>query len=288
MDTLTLADLLRAHEARLTAVGVETPSLDARLLTGAVLGLDRTQMFVQPERPVSADERARIESLIARRSLREPVARILGEREFWSLPFGLNESTLDPRPDSETLIEQALKNLGHDRQTQPLCILDLGTGSGCLLIALLSALPHATGLGIDIAPRALSQARVNAARNGVSSRAVFRSGNWLDGMDDFFDIIISNPPYIPRGDIARLEPDVRDFDPLQALDGGADGLDIYRALIPPMLDRLKPSGFVVLEVGVGQARTVADLLDENGFVSISIHQDYGGIERCLIGHNRIR
>ncbi|MDX2028058.1 MAG: peptide chain release factor N(5)-glutamine methyltransferase [Alphaproteobacteria bacterium] len=273
-----LALLLRDTERQLAEAGVDNPLLDSKILVSHALGLDRVDLLMQAERLLSADETIRVQALITRRCRREPVARILGEREFWGLPFGLNEATLEPRPDSETLIDKALPEL-HGRSG--LSLLDLGTGTGCLLLALLHELPGAVGIGIDAAPRAIEQALANARRLHLDDRAIFRVGNWLDNVDGLFDLIISNPPYIPRQDMVTLMPEVREHDPALALDGGEDGLQVYREIIPRLPKFLKPNGFVVFEVGQGQAADVARLFQQSGFYGVRIHEDFGGVERCI-------
>ncbi len=277
-----LALCLSAAQNRLAAAGVDNPALDARLLIAAALELDRVQLLTQNERTLTDKEEKKIEALISRRESREPVARILGLREFWGLLFGLNEATLEPRPDSEMLVETALSFI----KTRPSRLLDLGTGTGCLLLSLLHEWPEATGLGIDLAPRAIEQAQENAHRLGLEKRAAFRTGNWLEGLAETFDLIVSNPPYIPAGDIETLAPEVRQYDPLLALDGGKDGLAPYRYLIPLLPAFLNPNGSVFFEIGIGQAEAVASLLKETGFTDIFTKPDLGGIDRCVSGFLR--
>ena len=228
---------------------------------------------------LTLDELRRFDDMVERRARHEPVSRILGEREFWSMPFGLNEATLDPRPDSETLVEVAARIL-HEKPKPR--ILDLGTGSGCLLLALLYEVPDATGLGIDIAPRAVEQAEANAKRLELADRARFEVGNWLDNVEGKFDVVLSNPPYIPSGDIPGLMPEVRDHDPRRALDGGADGLDIYRLLTSRVRAVLKPDGFLMFEVGQGQAEDVASICRKAGMTGIVNYRDFNGVERCVV------
>jgi len=278
---LTLTTTIHRAQNALARAAVLNPSLDARLLIAHALYLTRADLVTNPNRQLTEPETAAIDALIARRKNREPVARILGLREFWGLPFGLNEATLDPRPDSETLIETTLKSLRLGPWALSPNILDLGTGTGCLLLALLHELPEATGLGLDISPRAVQQATENADRLGLASRADFRTNNWLEGLTETFDIIISNPPYIKSADIPSLMPEVRNHDPSAALDGGADGLAAYRHLIPRLPDFLKPSGLVVFEIGQGQAKAVSALFRASGFTEITAHNDLAGIERCL-------
>ncbi len=279
---LSLLETIASAQKRLAQASVDNPALDARLLISHALGLDRASLLTQEQRALTQNEETTIEALISRRAGREPVGRILGQREFWGLPFGLNESTLEPRPDSETLVEAALEVLP---QNKPLRLLDLGTGTGCLLLSLLHELPHATGLGIDIAPRAVKQAKTNAAQLGLEDRATFRVGDWLEGVQEKFDLIISNPPYIPTSDINKLDPEVQLFDPKKALDGGEDGLDSYRTLIPLIPSFLRPSGVALFEAGISQAPIVGNLLKKNEFKNVKIIRDLGNIERCVIGQN---
>jgi release factor glutamine methyltransferase len=275
---LTLGELLRTTKIRLSAAGVDNPELDTRYLVGHALNLDRTEMYHQQARILTKLERDEIEKNVRRRADREPVARILGEREFWGLPFGLNEATLEPRSDSETLIEAAMMSLPLNESRR---ILDLGTGTGCLLLSLLHERPHASGLGIDASARAIDQARSNATNLGLTPRADFQLGNWLDGIEEKFDLIISNPPYIKRSDLSLLMPEVRQHDPALALDGGHDGMDVYRLLTPQLGGFVTTNGKIILEVGQGQAENVAALLHHAGFLKITSHCDLNGIERCL-------
>ncbi len=274
----------------------------------AALGCDRAALLSQSGRVLKEEETSAIDALIARRKAYEPVSRIIGKKEFWGLTFSLNEATLDPRPDSETLIEAVLSknpsplmgSIAAKRSGESFCsreglgggdanqatppsirILDLGTGTGCLLLALLHEIPQATGLGIDIDERAVEQASENAKALGLGDRAAFRISDWLGGLKETFDIIVSNPPYIPESVIPSLMPEVRDYAPLAALDGGSDGLDPYRLLIPQLHDFLNPGGLVAFEVGQGQAGSVAALLQEYGFTNIARHKDLGGIDRCI-------
>jgi release factor glutamine methyltransferase len=276
---VTLDSVFHDAARQLEDAGVDQPKLDARILICHALGIERSEMTTLAARGLTEIEAADIRALIGRRCRREPVGRILGTREFWSLPFGLNEATLEPRPDSETLVEVVLKDLG-DRSEVSIC--DVGTGTGCLLLALLHELPQATGTGVDVNPHAVDQARDNAENLGLQSRAMFRISNWLDNIvADRFDIIVSNPPYIVSRDIPTLMPEVRNYDPLVALDGGEDGLTAYRLLIPQLRERLKPGGTVVFEVGLGQAVGVGELLTQNGFTNVTTHMDLGGVERCV-------
>ena len=295
----SISTYLREAIERLKNAGVDNPQLDARLLFCHALGIDRTDLLSQSERILSAHEASSINALIARREKRESVARIIGKREFWGLDFALNEATLEPRPDSETVIEAIISSCPQRRASHLLScsnqselapqdtkenfkILDLGTGTGCLLLALLHEFPQATGIGIDINPRATEQAQTNAQSLGLGSRAEFRAGSWLKNITEKFDIIVSNPPYIPANEIPHLMREVREYDPVLALDGGEDGLAPYRYLIPQLKDFMKPNGIAAFEVGQGQAQQVADLFRQNCFNNTSVHKDLGGIDRCVM------
>ncbi|WP_340116929.1 peptide chain release factor N(5)-glutamine methyltransferase [Pelagibius sp. 7325] len=280
---MTLAEAVEGAARRLAAAGIDEPRRDARLLVCRLLGGGPELLLGHPERALSEEEAARIQAAVARRVAREPVSRILGEREFWSLPFGLNAATLDPRPDSETLVEAVLAECA-DRAA-PLTLLDLGTGTGCLLLALLSELPAASGTGIDISAEAVEQAAGNAGRLGLAARARFARHSWAQGLaalGDGWDVIVSNPPYIASGAIAGLEPEVAGYDPAAALDGGADGLAAYRALIPAAAAVLTPGGLVALEIGIGQAAAVEALLAGAGLAPVRRARDLAGVERCLL------
>ncbi|NUB15985.1 peptide chain release factor N(5)-glutamine methyltransferase [Azospirillum brasilense] len=264
--------------------GVDTPDLDARLLVEQALGLTRHDLFTRANDPVPEPDAAHLLALVERRAAREPVGRILGHREFWTIDLALNPDTLEPRPDTETLVEAVLKALP-DRNA-PLRLLDLGTGTGCILLALLAELPNASGLGVDLSPGAVAAATENAARNGLAERVRFQTGNWGTGLDERFDVVVSNPPYIPSADIAALDPEVREHDPLRALDGGADGLDAYRIIAAQTPDLLQPGGLAGLEVGQGQAADVTGLLAAAGLEPAGVFRDLGGVERCVLGRKR--
>lgn len=278
--TITLHQLRRTAEARLREAGVDTPDLDARLLVEHALGLTRSDLFARANDSIPDSDAARVLTLVERRAAREPVGRILGHREFWTIDLALNPDTLEPRPDTETLVEAVLRSLP-DRSA-PLRLLDLGTGTGCILLALLAELPDATGVGVDLSPGAVAAATGNAARNGLVERARFQTGNWGAGLAERFDVVVSNPPYIPSADIATLDPEVREHDPLRALDGGADGLDAYRIIAGQMPDLLRPGGLAGLEVGQGQAADVAGLLAAAGLEPVGVFRDLGGVERCVL------
>lgn len=262
-----------------TGAGLDTPRLDARILVGGAVKLEPSVLFARADQRLSAEETEAVRGFAARRLKHEPVSRILGHREFWGLDFKLNAATLDPRPDTETLVSAALALKA--RYPGPRRILDLGTGTGCILIAILNEWPEATGLGIDRAPQAAEGAAENAARLGLAARAAFREGNWCDGLDEGFDLIVSNPPYIALRDAATLAPDVAVFDPHLALFGGEDGLEAYRALIPAAKPRLKEGGRILLEIGATQADAVENLLTRAGFALESRVLDLAGKTRVL-------
>jgi release factor glutamine methyltransferase len=283
---LTLASALRQATADLRRAGIEGAGDDARRLLAAVLALSAAQVLARPERPLSAEEAESFGRCIARRVAREPVSRILGKRDFYGRSFTISPATLDPRPDSETLIEAALDLATEQgRPARPLRILDVGTGSGCLLLTLLAELPRALGVGTDTSAAALDIARANAQRLGLSDRTQWLAADALEAVRGPFDILISNPPYIPTEEITRLEPEVRCYDPPLALDGGEDGLRFFHRLVASIGD-VVPDGWAVLEVGYDQADAVAALLASRGLVNISFYHDVAGRRRCVAGRTR--
>ena len=249
----------RTLSARLQAAGIEEAGLDARLLVGAALELDLTGLVTQASRRLTAEEAARVEAYAQRRIAGEPVARILGTREFWGLPLRLSDATLVPRPDTETVVERALE-LFRERKIQQPRIADIGTGSGAILLALLHEIPDAYGVGTDLSLTALGTARGNAASLGLGNRSAFVACSYLAALSGPLDLIVSNPPYIPSAEIPKLSIEVREHDPPLALDGGNDGYDAYRALIPQAAERLAPGGALIVEAGQGQARNIETLM----------------------------
>jgi release factor glutamine methyltransferase len=261
------------------AAGLDTPVLDARLIVQHALGISWDTLYLKEDQALTDDERTRLESELGRRAAHEPVSRIVGRRHFWTLDLAVSPDTLDPRADTETVIEAIVTTIP-DR-SQALRVLDLGTGTGAILLALLAEYPAATGLGVDLSDGAVAIARINAESHGLSGRASFARGNWAEGLSGPFDIIVSNPPYIANTDLAGLSPEVREHDPMLALDGGPDGLDAYRALIPAIQALLSENGIAVLEVGAGQADDVCRVAENNGLVQLARRADLGGIERAL-------
>lgn len=273
----TVREVRRLLAQRFLRAGSASPGLDARLLVEGTVGAEH----LDPSMILTAEALARLDDVSARRIAGEPVWRILGEREFWGLRFRLSPATLEPRPDSETIVEAALAQLA-SRREEDLALLDLGTGTGCLLIALLCELKQAHGLGVDLSEEACRTAAGNAALNGVDGRATFRQGNWTEGLDGRFDLIVSNPPYIPTPEIATLSVEVREHDPVLALDGGADGLGPYRLFSATLQPLLAPGGVIVLEIGAGQGPDVVALMRSGGFEFRGSRNDLGGHERALV------
>ncbi len=266
--------------ARLRTAGIEAARSEAWLLMAAATGRPRGALMAGALEGLSAAEEERLEAMVRRRAAREPMAYILGEKEFWSLPFAVGPAVLIPRPESETVVEAALGQVA--ARDADLRILDLGTGSGCLLLALLSELPRASGLGVDLSRAALKVAEGNAQRLGLAGRARFVQADWGAGLAGGFELIVGNPPYVALGDLAGLAPEVREFEPEQALAAGPDGLAAYRALAPHGARLLAPGGSLCLEIGQGQAAAVAGILAAHGLTVIARRRDLAGIERCLI------
>ncbi len=280
----TLCDALAEAARRLGAAGVESPRRDARLLLAEALrtgsGAPPPDPRLDPERSLTGPTARRFAALVERRRGREPVSRILGRREFWSLELAVTPETLDPRPDSETLVGAALARIA-DRD-RPRRVLDLGTGAGGLLLALLSELPGAWGLGVDRAPGALEAARRNAETHGLGGRARFLAGDWGSALTAGWDVILCNPPYVRSGEIAGLAPEVARFEPPAALDGGPDGLGAYRRVLPEIARLLAPGGLAAVELGLGQAEWVAGLARDSGLGDGAQVPDLAGVARCLI------
>jgi release factor glutamine methyltransferase len=269
--------LIAKASQQLAAAGIDNPRLDARVLLAHALGVSQSDLILDTAIPPSA--LANFESAIARRAAREPLAYITGEKEFWSLPFAVGPGVLIPRPETETVIEEAQKRFP-ERNTA-LRIFDLGTGSGILLLTLLHLYPNAHGTGVDSSPDALRWARKNAASLGLESRAVLDQRNWDGSIDQTFDLIVSNPPYIARGALAQLEPELS-FEPRAALDGGPDGLDAYRALAPILLRRAAPGAAILLEIGADQGASVPAILQAAGLRVSHVANDLAGRPRVVV------
>lgn len=275
----SLAQARRAAAATLAAAGIGDAATDARLIVMRATGLSRERLLIEGDRPLAEAEEAGLAALLARRLAREPMAHILGEREFFGLSFEVSPAVLIPRPDTETLVEAALEDAG---RTARLRILDIATGSGCILLALLHHLPEAHGTGTDRSAGALAVARRNAASLGLAGRASFVRTDWAAGLAGPFDIVLSNPPYIAEEELAGLEPEVRDHEPRSALAAGSQGLDAYRAITADLPRLLAPGGRVFLEIGRGQGKAVAALLEAAGLQLLDRRADLAGIERCLV------
>ena len=281
----TVETARRSLTARFKSGQIDSAELDARILVGAVLGLDLTGMIAAASRRLISVESMRLEDFARRRLAGEPVARLLGLKEFWGLPLQLSTETLVPRPDTETVVELALEMMrAAPASDQHLRIADIGTGSGAILLALLSEWPGACGVGTDISAAAVRTARANAVRLGLADRADFVVCDYAAALSDPFDLIVSNPPYICSADIAGLATEVRDHDPHRALDGGADGLDAYRALIPQAARLLASRGALVVEVGHGQSGYVEGMMTAAGLIlDKPAKADLAGIHRAAAG-----
>jgi release factor glutamine methyltransferase len=263
--------------------GIDEADREALLTLGAACRVSRATMITAPEAAL-ADAASRLANFAARRAAGEPLSRIVGTREFWTLELTIAPQTLDPRPETEALVEAALARF-HERRTDRLQILDLGVGSGALLCALLTEFVNACGMGVDISAPAVEVARGNIEECGLAPRAEVRVGNWTEGLKGLFDLVISNPPYVRSVDIARLPPEVRDFDPRIALDGGPDGLDAYRAILPPSFHLLGTGGWLMVEVGASQAPAVLTIAADAGLISCATAMDLAGVERVVAGRS---
>ncbi|WP_306432188.1 peptide chain release factor N(5)-glutamine methyltransferase [Methylosinus sporium] len=285
LEDATRAAALDAVAALLARCGVEDARRDARALLLAAGGFTAAELLLDPAAKLGAAACARLRDYALRRAAREPVSRILGARGFWTQDLLVAPRVLDPRPDTETLIELSLELMG-ERRREPLRILDLGVGSGAILCALLAELPDARGIGVDLSAAACAAAAVNLSRCGFARRASILRGRWADALAARFDLIVSNPPYIASGELDGLEPEVRLHDPRLALDGGADGLNCYREIAEQLPRLLAPSGAAVLEAGDGQARSLVALLAEKGLAPAGIRKDAGGRERAVAARRR--
>lgn len=278
----TLVSLWTDVRKRLEAAGIDTPVLDARLLLEAGAGVSRLEIVTDPRREMSDAQVEAVNALTKRREAREPVSHILGRKHFWTLDLAVSADVLTPRPETEFVVEAGLQTtLPADA---PHRILDLGAGSGAIILALLKERPNATGVAIDISEPALEMVRKNAEALGVAERLEIRQNDWAHDLDERFDLVVSNPPYIRSGDIEDLAPEVSRFEPLLALDGGPDGLVAYRIITAALPRLLKPGGAFALEVGLGQAEGVKTLAEEAGLITDEPRRDLAGIPRVVVGH----
>jgi len=283
MSAESLVSAWRRGRDLLTAAGVDSPVLDSRLLLEAATGVERVVIVTDPYRVVSEEEVGAFDGLLARRIAREPMSHILGRKAFWTLDFKVTPDVLAPRPETEFVVEAVVAETS---SAVPLQVLDFGVGTGAILLSILSVRPLAMGLGIDVSPAALDVAAHNANALGFEDRVTLMEGAWGEGLQGHFDVIVSNPPYIPTGDLAGLDPEVARFEPVLALDGGADGLEAYRALAPHIARLLAPEGIAVLEFGLGQADAVAEILGAAGLATKRLVQDLTARPRVWIVTHR--
>lgn len=282
MTSNSLAAIYQNIRFKFKNARIPTPELDARLIIADLLDIDPMHVLTEGNLSVSNDTVQKLEHRIKARLSGTPIGRILGYREFWGIELSLNDATFEPRPDTETLVECVLdwvKSVG--REQEYLKIVDIGTGSGAILIALLSELPNATGIGIDISSEALSQAKKNFIRTGLYKRCYLVCSSYLDSLTGKYDLIVSNPPYIPTGEIELLESEVKDHDPLYALDGGEDGLRAYQAIIRGNCDKLKQKGRIFLEIGFNQLQSTSNLLISTGYGDLNSARDLTGNDRVI-------
>ncbi|MNQ55147.1 Release factor glutamine methyltransferase [compost metagenome] len=275
----TLLTAWKGAQARLKAAGVDSPSIDARLLLEAATGAGRVDILTDPYRVVDADKIAALDAMVDRRVKREPVSRILGKKGFWKIMLNVTPDVLSPRPDTETLLDVVVRAFPPQRAFD---MIDLGTGSGAILLAALAERAGARGVGTDISTEAIAVARENAANLDLDGRCTFIRTDWAAGFaDDSFDLVVSNPPYIPTGDIPGLDPEVREHDPHLALDGGPDGLQPYRDLAPEIARILRPEGVFAVEIGWDQGPQVKALFEAAGFANVKVVKDLGDRDRVV-------
>ena len=279
--TLTLVKAWTAAKDRLKDAGIDQPSIDARLMLEVAAGVTRTEIVTDPYRELTAEQQATLEEYLSRRARREPVSHIIGRKGFWKILLQVNKNVLTPRPETEVIVDEVLKAFP---EQMGFSMLDLGVGSGTILLAVLAERPAAKGLGIDASAEALAVAKDNAASLDLNTRAAFMHGDWTAGLGDGgFDLVVSNPPYIPTAVIDTLEPEVRDHEPRLALDGGADGLDAYRLLAPEILRVLKPAGMFAVEIGHDQASDVEALFRAAGAQEVKTIKDLSTHDRVVTG-----
>jgi release factor glutamine methyltransferase len=283
-DMLTLVKAWTGAQKRLKAAGIDSPAIDARLLLEAATGSTRTDIITDPYREITPDQMQTLDAWLRRREKREPVARILGRKGFWTLLFNLTPDVLVPRPETECLVDMVVKATAPN---QAFSIADLGVGSGAILLSILSERPAARGLGTDISEDALAVAKDNAANLGIEGRAAFLRTSWADGLhDESFDFVVSNPPYIQSHVIPDLMPEVKDHDPILALDGGATGLEAYEILAPEIMRLLRPGGTAWLEIGYDQSQAVEDLMKAAGFIEVITFLDLSNQPRIVRGEKK--
>ncbi|NGM49862.1 peptide chain release factor N(5)-glutamine methyltransferase [Caulobacter sp. 602-2] len=279
--TLTLVKAWNGAKERLKEAGIDQPAIDARLMLEVAAGVSRTDIITDPYRELTAEQVATLDEYLERRARREPVSHIIGRKGFWKILLSVTKDVLTPRPETEVIVDEVLKAFP---ETMAFNMLDLGVGSGTMLLAILAERPAAKGLGVDISEEALAVARENAANLDLDGRLALMRGDWTTGMGDAsFDVVVSNPPYIPTADIDTLQPEVRDHEPRLALDGGADGLDAYRALAPEILRVLKPGGLFCVEIGFDQSAAVEALFNEAGAQNVRTVKDLSTHDRVVTG-----
>lgn len=276
----SVKDVLRHAVLQLQRAHIETASMDARIILQYVLGVTREELLLDNDRELSPRQYDTYQALLEKRQMRQPVSHLIGKREFWGMLFKVTPDTLDPRPDSETLIEAILSRM--PAREAEMKVLDLGTGTGCLLLTVLSEYPNAQGTGVDVSTGALKVARDNAMNLGLGGRAQFVSSCWGNELDETFDLIISNPPYIPTGAIASLAPEVSQWEPKLALDGGPDGMNCYRAIVAQLPRLLAQDGLAVFEIGIGQAKELETLVQSHGLKVAGTKDDMAYITRCVL------
>ena len=285
----TVLKLIEWTKGYLDKKGVATARLDGELLLAHILATDRTHLYMNFDQPLTEQELTDFKALLQRRAEHEPLQYITGEQEFWSIPFRVNPSVLIPRPETELLVEEGARALCRNFPDKALKVLDIGTGSGALAAALASELEGAAVTGVDISKDAITMARENIERNGLSSKVNILEGDLFGPVAGTkFHLIVSNPPYIPKGDLATLQPEVKDFEPLSALDGGEDGLDYYRQIIPAAPGFLVPGGWLMFEHGAGQSGDIVRLFEKTGcFEEITSVNDYAGLDRLVKGRIKV-